>query len=118
MSFSTDPENASVYVNGMYSGKGAFQQNFASNGTYAVECRRPGYEAKSQSITHSVGAGWIILDVLGGLVPRIIDVPTGRWNQLDNTTVRCSLEPPESKHGTAAAASPRGDAMGVAPAGS
>jgi PEGA domain len=64
--FSTEPENTSVYVNGMYSGKGAFQQNLASNGTYAVECRRPGYEARSQTFNHSVGAGWIILDVLGG----------------------------------------------------
>jgi hypothetical protein len=77
VSFSTEPENASVYVNGMYSGKGAFQQNLASNGTYAVECRRLGYEAKSQTINHSVGAGWIILDVLGGFVPA--DHRCGNW---------------------------------------
>jgi hypothetical protein len=115
VSFSTEPENASVYVNGMYSGKGAFQQNLASNGTYAVECRRPGFEAKSQTINHAVGAGWIILDVLGGFVPLIIDAATGSWNQLDNTTVRCSLEqaevekvpppaPRSQKHGVTASA--------------
>jgi len=51
--------------------------------------------AKSQNINHSVGAGWIILDVLGGFVPLIIDAATGSWNQLDNTTVRCSLEQAE-----------------------
>ena len=110
VSFSTEPENASVYVNGMYSGKGAFQQNLASNGTYAVECRRPGFEARSQTINHSVGAGWIILDVLGGFVPLIIDAATGSWNQLDNTTVRCSLEAADAppvrtpRHGATASA--------------
>jgi hypothetical protein len=52
---------------------------------------------KSQTINHSVGAGWIILDVLGGFVPLIIDAATGSWNQLDNTTVRCSLEQPEAE---------------------
>jgi hypothetical protein len=30
-----------------------------------------------------------------GFVPLIIDAATGSWNQLDNTTVRCSLEQAE-----------------------
>jgi hypothetical protein len=92
VSFSTEPESASVYVNGMYTGKGSFQQNLASNGSYAVECRKPGYETRSQTVNHSIGAGWIILDVLGGLIPLIVDAATGSWDQLENTTVRCSLE--------------------------
>ncbi len=79
-------------MNCMYTGKGSFQQNFASNGNYAVGCRNPGYETRSQTVNHSIGAGWIILDVLGGFIPLIVDAATGSWNQLENTTVRCSLE--------------------------
>ncbi len=39
-----------------------------------------------------MGAGWIILDILGGLVPIIVDVATGGWYELDNTNVKVVLE--------------------------
>jgi hypothetical protein len=95
VSFSTEPESASVYVSGMYTGKGSFQQNLASNGSYAVECRKPGYETRAQTVNHSIGAGWIILDVLEGFVPDPRRGDSEGSNQLERTTVRCSLEHPE-----------------------
>ena len=72
-----------------------------------MECRRPGYEAKRQTLNHAVGAGWIILDVPGGFVPLIIDAASGSWNQLDNTTVRCSLEQAEVEKAPAPAPRPQ-----------
>jgi hypothetical protein len=43
-------------------------------------------------VNHAIGAGWTVLDVLGGLIPLIVDAATCSWNQLENTTVRCLLE--------------------------
>ena len=42
----------------------------------------------------TVGASWVILDVLGGLVPIIIDAATGKWNSLDRET--CNINLPQA----------------------
>jgi len=39
-----------------------------------------------------VGAGWVILDILGGLIPVIVDAATGDWHYLDQTNVNAALE--------------------------
>lgn len=38
------------------------------------------------------GAGWIVLDVLAGLVPIIVDAATGAWYGLDQDNVNAVLE--------------------------
>jgi hypothetical protein len=67
-------------------------RTWPANGNYAVECRKPAFETRAQTVNHSIGAGWIILDILEGFIPLIVDAATGSWNQLESTTVRCSLE--------------------------
>ena len=44
------------------------------------------------NITNHVGAGWIVLDVLCGLVPVIIDAATGAWCDLDQKNIKAVLE--------------------------
>jgi hypothetical protein len=34
-------------------------------------------------LTSSVGAGWVILDIVAGLVPIVIDAVTGEWSGMD-----------------------------------
>jgi hypothetical protein len=34
------------------------------------------------------GGGWIVLDVLAGLVPVIIDAATGEWSSVDEEDCR------------------------------
>lgn len=51
--------------------------------TYSIEFRKDGYKPKVFNVTNHVGAGWIVLDVLSGLVPVIIDAATGSWYELD-----------------------------------
>ena len=38
-------------------------------------------------MSRSVGIGWVILDILGGLVPLIVDTATGDWFMLDTEHV-------------------------------
>jgi hypothetical protein len=33
----------------------------------------------------SVGAGWVILDILAGFIPVVIDAATGAWATIDGT---------------------------------
>jgi hypothetical protein len=43
-------------------------------------------------LSNSLGAGYVIFDILGGLVPVIIDAATGSWYVLDQDNIYMSLE--------------------------
>lgn len=82
---------AEVYVNGTYRGDTPVKLDLKSDKEYNIEFRKEGFERKTVHISNSVGAGWIVLDVLGGLVPVIVDAATGAWYQLDQKMVNATL---------------------------
>jgi len=92
VSFASDPHGAKLYVNGQLMGNTPIELRLKSNQTYTLEFRKDGYESKSILLNNSIGAGWIVLDVLGGFYPVIIDMATGSWMQLDQTNVNAALE--------------------------
>ncbi len=92
VSFSSEPTCAEVYFNGQYMCETPFPLNLESDKHYTIEFRLEGYENKTVLINNSVGAGWIILDILGGLIPIIVDAATGDWYYLDETNVKAALE--------------------------
>lgn len=53
---------------------------------------KDGFENKSLNMTYSVGAGWIILDILSGLIGVIVDAATGNWNEFDIQHYKANLE--------------------------
>lgn len=83
---------AEVYVNGTYRGDTPVKLDLKSDKEYDIEFRKEGFESKTVHISNSVGAGWIVLDVLGGLVPVIVDAATGAWYQLDQKMVNATLK--------------------------
>ncbi len=90
--YGSDPAGAKVYVNGQYMGITPFQIKMKSNETYTIEFRKDGYQDRTVVLNNSVGAGWIILDVLGGMIPVVIDAATGNWYSLDQSNVNAVLE--------------------------
>lgn len=90
--FSSDPSGADVYVNGSLRGKTPINLKLESKKTYTIEFKKDGYEPHTYTITNHVGAGWIILDILGGLIPIIVDAATGAWYELDQDAVNAVLE--------------------------
>jgi hypothetical protein len=90
--FSSDPSGADVYVNGSLRGKTPINLKLESKKTYTIEFKKDGYEPRTYTITNHVGAGWIILDILGGLIPVIVDAATGAWYELDQDAVNAVLE--------------------------
>ncbi|MBA7493862.1 hypothetical protein ES702_04427 [subsurface metagenome] len=65
--------------------------NLNKNDTYIIEFRKEGYKPIVKTINSKVGAGWIVLDVLGGLIPVIVDAATGAWMELDQKAVNAAL---------------------------
>ena len=88
----SNPSGADVYVNGKNMGKTPLTLKLSSKATYIVEFKKEGFKTITRNVTNKVGAGWIILDVLAGLVPVIIDAVTGAWYHLDEKNVDVQLE--------------------------
>ncbi len=97
VNFSSDPSGAKVYVNGSLMGTVPLQLELKSNQTYTIEFRKEGYDNKTVILNNSVGAGYIVLDILFGLVPIIVDAATGNWYSLDQNHVNAALEAQQPK---------------------
>jgi len=97
VAFSSDPSATKVYVNGSLLGTTPFQLELKSKNSYTIEFKKEGYETKTVVLNNSVGGGWIVLDILGGLFPVIIDAATGNWYSLDQEHVNAVLEQQQSK---------------------
>jgi hypothetical protein len=90
--FGSEPQKAEVWVNGAKMGETPISLKLESKKTYTIEFRKEGYKPVTRTITNHVGAGWIILDVLAGLIPVIVDAATGAWYSLDQKNVDAVLE--------------------------
>jgi len=88
----SDPDGAKVYVNGDFMGNTPVKLQLASNKTYTIEFRKDGYQTKTYHLNNHVGGGWIVLDILGGFWPIVIDLATGSWYEFDSNDVKTVLE--------------------------
>jgi hypothetical protein len=87
----SSPIQADVYVNGLLMGRTPLQLNLAARKSYTIEFRAEGYQPRVYHINNRVGAGWVLLDVLLGLVPVIVDAATGAWYYLDQKNIDAVL---------------------------
>jgi|ERR1035438_7565054 hypothetical protein len=88
VNFSSEPAGANIYINGQLMGKSPMPLELKSNVTYMVEFRLKGFENKTIIINNKVDGLWVVLDVVFGLFPVVIDAATGNW---------CSLYPANAK---------------------
>lgn len=91
VNFNSDPQRAQVYCDGGLIGETPVAIKLDSNKSYMIEIRKVGYRTHTQTITNHIGAGWVILDILGGLLPVIVDAATGDWYSLDQKNINAVL---------------------------
>jgi hypothetical protein len=92
VSFMSEPSAAHVYVNGAQMGETPCTIKLETDNEYTIEFRKDGYQTKTYFLTNEIGPVWIILDILGGFVPIIVDAATGDWYELSQEIVIVSLE--------------------------
>jgi len=63
-----------------------------SKDMYYIEFKKNGYEKKTFVLSSSVGGVWVILDVVCGLLPVVIDAATGSWYEFDTKYAGVYLE--------------------------
>lgn len=88
----SSPDGVEVWVNGAKAGVTPCKIELKKNQEYSIEFKKEGYQTRSYRLTNSVGAGWVVLDILGGLVPVIIDAATGAWYSLSQDNINAVLE--------------------------
>ena len=88
----SDPAGARAVVNGLE--VGVTPVTYPTNGTkdQVITLSKDGYAPQTMFITSSVGAGWVIADILCGFWPVVIDAATGQWKSLDQKAVYGILE--------------------------
>jgi hypothetical protein len=91
LSLASEPQGAQVIVNGVDMGMTPLKLELKADQNFTIEFRKEGYETQTHIVNSQVGAGWVILDVLFGLVPVIVDASTGAWNKLDQESVEAVL---------------------------
>lgn len=87
VSFGSNPGGAEIWIDGKMMGKTPLSFKLETKKTYVIEFKMEGKKAQTIKLNNHVGAGWIILDVLAGLVPVIIDAATGAWYSFDQKNV-------------------------------
>ncbi len=92
VSITSNPTNADVYVDGQLMGRTPLTQNMSVKHQHAIVVRKEGYRDGARQIGTHTGALWVILDILLGLVPIIVDAATGDWQELNRDAVHVELE--------------------------
>jgi hypothetical protein len=88
----SEPDGAMVFVNGEFHGRTPVRLELRPNRPYTIEFRKEGYEPAVQRIKNEIGVGWVILDVVLGVVPVLVDGLTGAWYDFDQKHVNALLE--------------------------
>ncbi|MFW6201466.1 MAG: PEGA domain-containing protein [Gemmatimonadota bacterium] len=87
------PGGADIFVDGQRMGQTPMILELTKSDNHTVELRREGYRPLSFNLNRQVSAGYVILDVLGGLVPIVIDAATGSWYTLSESNIEGTLQP-------------------------
>lgn len=90
---STNPAGAEIWIDGTNRGITPATLQLAKNKDHTITLRRAGYQEQTVTISRRLSSTYLILDILGGLVPVIVDAATGSWYVLDTDTVDVTLAP-------------------------
>jgi hypothetical protein len=88
----SEPDGAMVFVNGEFQGRTPVRLELRPSRPYTIEFKKEGYETEVRRIKNEIGVGWVILDVVLGVVPVLVDGLTGSWYNFDQKHVNVLLE--------------------------
>jgi len=93
VSFNSNPTGAEVWIDGTLRGSTPLNLDLPKKHSYSVVMKKPGFQDATYNLERKVGTTWIILDVLGGILPVVVDAATGDWYTLSTDNVLLNLPP-------------------------
>jgi|WetSurMetagenome_2_1015567.scaffolds.fasta_scaffold1224858_1 hypothetical protein len=88
----SEPSGAKIIINGNEEGTTPANIALKRGKEYNIEFSKNGYSKKSIRLSYSLNAGWLILDIVCGLIGVVVDGVTGNWNGFDTKSYKVSLE--------------------------
>jgi hypothetical protein len=95
----SNPSGAEVWIDGTNRGVTPATLSLAKNKSHTLTFRKAGFQETTFQLNRKVSGGYVILDILGGLIPIIVDAATGSWYVLDTNTVNVNLQGSQSAQG-------------------
>ena len=89
--FNSNPQGAQILIDGNLLGTTPAKISLKTNRTYNVTIRLAGRKDQNVILNNHIGTLWIVLDVLSGLFPIVIDAATGAWYEFDNNQINVDL---------------------------
>jgi uncharacterized protein YceK len=93
ITFNSEPQGAKLLINGANHGTTPVTVKLKKGVDYAIEFMKEGFENKSMRVSYGLGAHWLILDILSGLIGVIVDASTGNWNEFDMSEYKAVMVP-------------------------
>ena len=84
----TTPPGADVYLDGNRLGTTPVKVQVERKKSHTLVFKQAGYKDASCVLEKSTGAGWVILDIISGFVPIVVDAVTGDWSKVGGS---CTL---------------------------
>jgi len=79
----THPGGVPVLVDGVVVGQSPLYVEVPNQGTHTISLGLAGQRRAGCTFDSSVRIGWIVLDIVTGVWPLLVDALTGRWTTLD-----------------------------------
>lgn len=80
----TNPPGIPVLVDGVEVGPSPLYVDVPNQGTHTISLKLAGERRTGCTFTSSVRIGWVILDIVTGIWPLLVDGLTGAWTTLDD----------------------------------
>lgn len=91
VAFQSDTPGAEVWIDGVRRGVTPLTLELDNTRPVLVTFKQPGRQDHTVEIGTRVRPGFIVLDVLGGIIPVVIDGMTGEWKTLETRAVNATL---------------------------
>ena len=75
-----------VWIDGVEHGTTPMQIELDNHTSHTIQLRKEGYEPTTCILNAKIHGGIVVLDVLSGFIPVLIDAATGSWKRLDKTS--------------------------------
>jgi len=91
VAMSSNPAGAEIWIDGTNRGITPATLQLAKDKNHTVTFRKAGFADTNYQINRQVSPTYVVLDVLGGLLPIVIDAATGSWYVLSTKEVNVQL---------------------------
>lgn len=83
VAFNSKPEAAEILVDGQLKGQTPLKLHLKPTKNSVITFRKPGYEDTVITLDTHVSGGWVVLDILSGIIGVAVDAGTGRWRNFN-----------------------------------